>query len=607
MNYIDYLVIILYFVGIVGVGMLFSGKMKNSSEMFAAGGQSPWWVSGLSSFMTMFSAGTFVIWGGVAYRYGFVAIVINLCYGVAALMVGWTLAGVWRKAGVSSASEFLGLRFGASIVQFYTWFKGTLTLFSTGGAVYAFSKIACALMPLPAGHPFADVTTGCMSVPIASLIVCVVVIVIALVGGLWAVLMTDVLQFVILTVSVVFVVPLILIHVGGFESFLAKAPAGFMSPVAADFSWWFIAGWMTVNFFVMGGDWAFVQRYVCVPRVKDAKKSAYLVGILYLVSPIFWMLPPLVYRTINPHADTEQAYILACQLVLPTGMMGIMVAAMASATMSTASTRINVYAGAFVSEVYQRIINKTASETRLVVVGRYITALLGIVLIAGAMLIPRYGYTSWIVDINTMLYVPLLLPTVWGLFSRKIGLRAAWVTTIAGFATSFLVKFALARNGMLSGFELLQPLISWISDNSRIADILAGIVSPIIILTALELIEKKEYPGWERAMNARRTFHETPDPEPPTLPGKMVAVSLAAIGVMMILLAVIDRNDRGLILIFAVTLLSVAAVIHSCMIRMKRASSLGFATRERDRDDERLQTKKVQKRSTPKTGEGYEK
>lgn len=64
MQSVDYFVIVIYLVGIVAAGMVFAGRMKSSSDMFAAGGLSPWWVSGLSGFMTMFSAGTFVVWGG---------------------------------------------------------------------------------------------------------------------------------------------------------------------------------------------------------------------------------------------------------------------------------------------------------------------------------------------------------------------------------------------------------------------------------------------------------------------------------------------------------------------------------------------------------------
>ena len=569
MQTVDYIVIVLYILGIVGAGMVFTGKMKNSKEMFAAGGQSPWWVSGLSAFMTMFSAGTFVVWGGIAYKYGAVAIAINLCYGVSALLVGWLLAGVWRKAGVDSASEFLQLRYGSSIVQFYTWFKGSLTLFSTGGAVYALSKIVCALMPLPVGHLLADSATGHLSVPLTSIALCLIVIVITFSGGLWAVLMTDVLQFVILTLSVVFVVPLILIEVGGWGAFTAAAPEGFLSPVAADFSVWFLIGWMVVNFFIFAADWAFVQRWVCVPTAKDAKKAAYLIGGLYLVSPVFWMLPPLLYRVINPDADTEQAYILACKLVLPAGMVGLMVAAMASATASMATTRLNVFAGAF-TEAYHRTMNKNASETHLVFVGRIVTVILGLVVIAGALLIPRYGYTKFIIDINTLLYVPLFLPAVWGLFSKKIGLTAVWVTTIAGFVTAYLVKFALARNGFLTEVELLQPIVAWIAENGRVADMLAGIVTPFLILIVLELVEKHEYPGWERAQKAKRAFQEQPVLKTYTLPGKMVAISLGVIALFMGSLAIINREEAGILATLSIVLVAIGGTLYFFLRRADR-------------------------------------
>lgn len=563
MQSVDYFVILLYIVGIIGAGMMFAGRMKNSKEMFSAGGQSPWWVSGLSGFMTQFSAGTFVVWGGVAYRYGFVAIVINLGYGVAAMLVGRFVAGHWRKVGVDSASEFLHLRFGGSVVQFYTWFKGTATLFTMGGGVYALSKIVCVLVPLPVGHLLADPATEFLSVAYCSMALCLMVILITFIGGLWAVLMTDVLQFVILSVSVIFVVPLILMEAGGWSSFLNKAPEGFMSPVAADFTWWFITGWMIVNFFNIGAEWTFVQRYLCVPEAKDARKSAYLFGGLYFVSPILWMMPPLIYRVLNTEADSEQAYILACQLVLPAGMVGLMVAAMASATASMATTRLNVFAGAFTTEVYHRVINKAASEKRLVFVGRVATVVLGGVVLSGALLIPKYGYTSFLISINALLNGPLMLPTLWGLFSRKIGLGAVWTTILAGFLTAFLVKFGLSSGGFLSDIALLQPLIELIEANKRIVDLTAGILLPLIILTTLELRGKGEHPGWQRVMNKEKAFRAAPTLKSSTLPGKMVVVSLAVISAVMIGLALINREESGLLISFSVVLAVIAGTLHA--------------------------------------------
>lgn len=560
MGPVDFLVIIFYIIGIVAAGMVFTSRMKDSKEMFAAGGQSPWWVSGLSGFMTMFSAGTFVVWGG-AYRYGFVAVAINMCYGIAALFVGWFLAGYWRKIGVNSAPEFLQLRFGTSIVQFYTWFQGTIGIFAIGGAIYALSKIVCALVPLPEGHLLADPNTGMLSVPFASVTLCMMVILIAFSGGLWAVLMTDVLQFVILVVSVVFVVPLILNKAGGWSSFIDQVPEGFTAPVASDFTWWFLTGWIVIHFFKIGGEWSFVQRYTCVPTAKDAKKAAFIFGAMYLISPLFWMLPALVFRVLDPTADFEQAYILACQMVLPAGMMGLMVAAMASATASAATSQLNVFAGAFTTEVYQRLFKADASEKELVSAGRIFTVLLGGIVITGALLIPRYGYTSFIIDLTTLLTGPLVLPTIWGLFSKKIGLQAIWITTFIGFAAAAIVKFGLVQNGFLSGIDIFHPLIDWLAPNLRLLDLTAGIIVPLVVLLVLELLGKKEHAGYQKIQESKLAFEEKETVQSSTLPARMIMITLGIIAFVMVILSFINYKDRVVLLSFSGVLLVISMVI----------------------------------------------
>ncbi|WP_298502582.1 hypothetical protein [uncultured Maribacter sp.] len=568
MEKVDYIVIILYAIGIVAAGMIFSGKMKNSKDMFAAGGQSPWWVSGLSAFMTCFSAGTFVIWGGIAYKYGIVAVVINICYGVAAMFVGKWVAGKWRKAGVNSASEYLQIRYGSSIVQFYTWLKGIMVMFVTGGSIYALSVIVSALMPLPEGHLLVDPATGFLSIPITSIIICIIVIIIAFSGGLWAVLMTDVLQFVILTVSVVFVIPLIITKAGGIDNFINNAPSGFFSPVTSEYSWWFMIGWATINFVSLGGEWAFVQRYVCVPKSKDAKKVAYLIGVLYLVSPLFWMIPPLIYRTIEANVNPEQAYILACKEVLPLGMIGLMIAAMSSATASMATTRLNVFAGAF-TEFYKRVV-RTVNETQLVFVGRLITIVLGLIIIAGALLIPQYGYTSFIIDINTLLYIPLVLPTIWGLFSKKIKLWGVWFTTVFGFVSAYVLKFMLANEGYLTNIDLFNPLVVWISENSRIADMVSGVIGPFTILLLFEFFSKKEDPKWKEVMELRQTFEKEKPLSASLMPLKMLYITISIIAIAIALLALINVEHMQIMFSFSIALAIIAYLAYRYLKNAKK-------------------------------------
>jgi solute:Na+ symporter, SSS family len=560
MNSTDLLVFVLYLIGLLGMGMFFVFRMKNTSEMFAAGGQSPWWLSGLSAFMTMFSAGTFVVWGGIAYRYGMVAVAICMCYGVAAVMVGWLLAGYWKSLGVTSAAEFLELRFGNSIVQFYTWLQGTLGLFGMGGSIYALSVLVCALVPLPEGHLLVDSATGHLSVPLLSILICAVVVLITLGGGLWAVLMTDVLQFIILSVAVVVVVPLLLIRVGGVGAFAESAPDGFFLPVAGDFTWWFLAGWVAVHFFKVGAEWAFVQRFLCVPTPRDARKSAYLFGIMYLVSPLFWMLPPMLYRTVDATANPEQAYILACKLVLPAGMMGLMIAAMSSATASMVTTFLNVYAGAFTIEFYKRMFRKAASERELVFAGRIITLVLGLIVLSGALLIPALGtYTGWVLATAAIFSGPLMLPTLWGLFSHKIGMAAVWTATLGGMIVALAVKFGWAEGGVLAGIEMFRPITDLVQANVRVADLTVGTLVPLVFLWIAELAARKPHAGWLRVQEKRSGYLEVKPPMASTLPAILCGWSVAALAVLMGVLAILDREDMFVLAVFALVLGGIAA------------------------------------------------
>jgi SSS family solute:Na+ symporter len=106
----DYVVLACYLLGIFAVGLGLSRRVKDTGDLFAAGERSPWWAAGLSGFMTMFSAGTFVVWGGIAYRLGFVAVVINLMYGIAAILVGLLIAGRWKRLGLKTPAQFIELR-----------------------------------------------------------------------------------------------------------------------------------------------------------------------------------------------------------------------------------------------------------------------------------------------------------------------------------------------------------------------------------------------------------------------------------------------------------------------------------------------------------------
>ena len=567
----DYVVLISYVAGVFVIGGLFGGKIKTSRDMFAAGGSSPWWVSGLSGFMTMFSAGTFVVWGGIAYKHGAVAISISLCYGISALLVGWFIAGKWNKTGMTTAAEFIKLRFGKAALQFYTWSGMTYKLISVGVALYSVAVLLSALVTLPEGAPFRDPSTGNLALSWAVLLFGGIIVAYTVVGGLWAVLMTDVLQFIVLTLAVTIVAPMILGHaeVGGISGFIAQAPEGFLSPVSGDFTWIFLVAWTAIHVFIIGGEWAFVQRFLCVPSERDARKSSWLFGVMYLVSPVLWMLPPMVFRIIDPTADPKEAYILACREVLPPGVVGLMLAAMFSATASMVDSQLNVFSGVLTRDFYRNMFRPGASEKNLIFMGRFITTFLGFLLIALALAVPYMGGAENVVlSVTSLIVVPLLAPTVWGLMSKRIGTRSVWLTAGLCFLAGALVNFGFSEGGFMAGFSAVTGLSAWIQSNMRLVQQLVGVLLPVLILGGLELWGDGVDGGWLNVENSIVTMEV--HAESSKLPALIVAWSMLLLGALMTVLALVDKESTGVLLVFSALLIIIGTGVFFFIRKKKR-------------------------------------
>ncbi len=568
MNSVDLSVLLFYVVGVFAIGVLLSGRVKSTSDMFSASGEAPWWASGLSGFMTMFSAGTFVVWGGIAYQYGLVAIMINLCYGVAAMLVGYFVVSKWNQLGIGTPAEFIELRFSRGALHFYTWSMLVFRILGVGVALYSLAILMVALIPLPEGNPLRDDSTGNLSVQWAIIGFGSIVVVYTMLGGLWAVLMTDVLQFIVLNLSVLFMIPLIYARVGGWDGLVDGVPEGFFQPISGDYTWVFLVGWIAIHFFMIGAEWAFVQRHICVASPREAKKATYLFGVLYLVSPFVWLLPPLAYRAINGNVNKEQAYILCCQEVLPVGMIGLMLAAMFSATASMVSSQLNVFAGVLTENIYRRLF-PAASDQSAIHAGRFFSLLLGVLLIGVAIGVPYLGGAEKIIiAITSLIVTPLLAPTIWGLFSKRISTGAVWATALTVFLLGLIVNGPVIVEKQLlgRGAEELSAYSAWVASLGKYPEIVIGVVLPILILAMIHAVTKSTSPGWERLcteISKKMTRPEeisvkSYDP----LPANIVAAALAVCGLMMLLLTAFNSEQVVTIIVFGVVLLLMAGFIY---------------------------------------------
>ncbi|MDD2289494.1 MAG: sodium:solute symporter [Bacteroidales bacterium] len=492
MGTLDYLVIVFYFIGLIAVSMVVSRRIKSSEDLFIAGRNSSWWLSGISSYMTVFTASTFVIWGGVAYKSGIVAVVVAICLGFASLIVGKWISGKWRKLRIKSPGEFLTVRFGHRTLKFYTISGIIGRAVHTAIALYAVAVIMCGLIKVPEGSFLAstglpgDAPAGFLSIWWALIILGTVALIYTVAGGFLAVLMTDVVQFGVLLAMVIFLIPLSFNAVGGVGEFISRASQipGFFSGTSETYTWVWLLLWLFLNVAMIGGDWPFVQRYISVPTVKDAKRSTYLIGFFYFLTPLIWYLPTMIYRVMEPGLaldldaaamtyNGEHAYVNMSKMVLMSGMVGMMLAAMLSATLSNVSGILNVYANVFTYEIWGHTEkNKGADEKKRIRVGRIFTLVFGLVILGISLLVPfAGGAEKVVVTLLTMVICPLYIPSIWGLFSKRLsGNQLIWamvLTWVIGFTAKFTVPVSVLSGSILES--------------------ISGLVLPVAILTIMEI------------------------------------------------------------------------------------------------------------------------
>ncbi|WP_139956267.1 sodium:solute symporter family protein [Flavicella sediminum] len=465
MTTIDIAVILIFTLLVFICGMSFSKSGKNMKSYFAAGGALPWWMSGLSLFMSFFSAGTFVVWGSIAYKSGWVAIAIQWTMCIAGLIIGFWIAPKWQKTKALTAAEFITDRLGYKTQKIYTYLFLLISVFTTGAFLYPVAKIV-------------EVSTG---IPITASVIFlgILILIYTAVGGLWAVIVTDVLQFVVLTAAVLIVVPLSFDKIGGINQFINLAPDNFFNFVNEEYTPGFLVAFGLYNLFFIAGNWAYIQRYTSVASPKDAKKVGWLFGGLYTISPLIWMLPPMIYRVLNPglgELAEEGAYLLMCKEVLPVGMLGLMLGGMVFATSSSVNTTLNISAGVLANDVYKHFKPNT-SDSDLVKVGKRSTIILGIITIIVALLVPLMGgIVNVVMSLAALTGGAMFLPPLWALFSKyQTGKSVLLVTLVS-----------LAINGF---FKFISPeLFDFALD--RATEMGVGVGIPVVLLAIFDFYAK---------------------------------------------------------------------------------------------------------------------
>lgn len=539
MQLLDIVTILVFSLAVLLTGAALSKSGKDLKGFFGGGGNIPFGMSGLSLFMGFFSAGTFVVWGSIAYSHGFVAIVIQLTMAVAGFLVGSFIAPRWNRQGCLTAAEYITTNYGERTQKSYTYLFLAVSIFTSGSFLYPVAKI----LEVAAGVPLtvSIIALGAFCIIYTTL------------GGLRGVMVTDVLQFVILFMAVVIAIPLSFGKIGGVEEFFDKAPQAFFECFNSEYTPWFIFAFCLYNSVFIGGNWSYVQRYTSVKSPSDAKKVGWLFGSLYLISPILWMLPPMIYRIYNPGLvglDNENAYLLMCKEALPSGFLGLMLGGMVFATASSLNGTLNISAGVFTNDIYKRL-HPAASDRSLINVARISTVFFGVLAIVIAMMVKSMGgIVNVVISVAALTGVPLYLPVIWSMFSKRQTGKTLLSVTLLSLALNLFFKFV---SPAVLGLTL-----------SRAQEMMLGALSPIVLLTLIEIILIIR--GYERESKTaeRCEIFEEPQDMPDSnlnkYTNKVLGISVSVAGGAVVLLGSVASSDK-LIPIFVGLLVCVIGML----------------------------------------------
>ena len=368
---IDIAVLAIYLAAVVGLGAWFARRNRTSAHFMAASGTLPGWAVGLSIFGTYLSSNTFIGVPGKAFGGNWNAFVFSLTLPLAAWVAVKWFVPFYRGSGEISAYHHLEKRFGPW-ARTYALACYLLTQLARVGAILF--GVSLALHAL----------TG-WSLPVIIIGAGLAVTFYTLLGGIEAVIWTDVIQSLVLLVgAVVIAVLLIVDHPHGASEALhiaAGADKFSLGSFAADFTqstfWVVLLFGLFINLNNFGIDQSFVQRYHAARDDASAKRSVWLGALLYVpVSALFFLIgsllfsyyeasPALLQELQAAHPDGFADKVLPHFIVhkLPAGVAGLLLAAICAAAMSSIDTSLNSSATVTLKDFFQRHLKRGENET----------------------------------------------------------------------------------------------------------------------------------------------------------------------------------------------------------------------------------------------------
>ncbi len=520
---VDWVIIFAYFLLSLIVGVAFSKKAGSStSEFFLSGRNMPWWLLGVSMVATTFSADTPNLVTDIVRNNGVAGNWLWWAFLFTGMLTVFIYSKLWRRSNVMTDIEFYELRYSGKPAAFLRGFRAVYLGFFynvivMAAVTLAMIKICGVILKLS---------------PMQTLIVAIVITTVySSLGGLFGVLLTDLVQFVIaMTGSIwaaIYVVKLP--QVGGLSKLLTHPNLSGKLSILPDFSKLDFA--IAVFFFPLiiqwwnvwypgaepGGGGYIAQRMLAAKNEKHAMGSTFLFNVLhYALRPWPWILVALASLVVFPNLEALQAAFPhidpgimkhdlaypAMMTFLPRGLIGMVIASLFAAYMSTIATHLNWGSSYMVNDFYKRFVKTDAPEKRLVMIGRIST--FGLMLFSSLLaLLLRHALEAFQILLLVGAGTGLIFILRW--FWWRINAYSELTAMVVSFIIALYFKLVHTRLGF-------QPLADW-------QQLLIGIVITTISWITVTLLTRptdedrlrKFYrlvhpggPGWKRIMEKEK-------------------------------------------------------------------------------------------------------
>jgi len=485
---IDWLILVLYLMGTLVLGLWLARRNRGEDDYFVAGRSLSGWLAGASMAATTFSIDTPLYVAGLVGSRGLAANWEWWGFGLAHVAMAVVFAPLWRRSGVLTDAAFTELRYGGPAAAWLRGIKAFLlalpvNCIGIGYAFLAMRKVVEALgivsgQPLPAFAGFSDTV-------LLLAIVAALVLIYTAAGGLWAVVVTDVVQLVLALLGALAVAWAAIHAAGGMDALLSSLDALGRPELLSLLPWrwtnggfdWIGGAGISVSTFLAyltvqwwsfrrsDGGGEFIQRMLATKDEQQARLAGWVFLVVnYLVRSWLWVLVALAGLVLLPNqGDWELSYPALAVQYLPPVVLGLVVVSLVAAFMSTVSTSVNWGASYLTHDLYQRFLRPGATQRELLLIGQLMSVLLVLLGVITALISDSIGTVfRLVIAIGTGPGVVLVLRWFWWRINAAAELAAMLCGFGIGLSTSVVPVLQIADYGLRLIITTTLTAVVWL-------------------------------------------------------------------------------------------------------------------------------------------------